>query len=161
MVAWFPWAWQSAVRMISVLSQSHSNTRTSSFTQQSCSRARRGPTVRSRPIRAHFPEREGPPSLLSSPAHVYTAPQGNLTHQQTAGRQNKLSSNTNLQNWYQIKSKENKQRVLIVEMKTATDDDDDDDEAPEDISNVVKYSAPRLKHSTLTEASQTSWLMCF
>lgn len=38
-------------------------------------------------------------------------------------------------------------------MKTATDDDDDDDEAPEDISNVVKYSAPRLKHSILTEAS--------
>lgn len=149
MVAWFPLAWQSAVRMISVLSQSHSNTRTSSFTQQSCSTARRGPAVRSRPIRTRFPEREGPPSLLSSPAHVYTAPQGNLTHQQTAGRQNKLGSNTNLQNRYQIKSKENKQRVLIAEMKTATDDD----EAPEDISNVVKYLAPRLKHSTLTEAS--------
>lgn len=147
MVAWFPLAWQSAVRMISVLSQSHSNTRTSSFTQQSCSTARRGPTVRSRPIRAHFPEREGPPSLLSSPAHIYT---GNVTHQQPAGRQNKLGSNTNLQNRYQIKSKENKQGGLIVEMKTATDDDD---EAPEDISNVVEYSAPRLKHSTLTEAS--------
>lgn len=149
MVAWFPLAWQSAVRMISVLSQSHSNTRTSSFTQQSCRAARRGPGVQSRPIRTHFPEQEGPPPLLSNPALVYTAPQGNLTHQQTAGRQSKLGSNNNSLNRYQIKSKDNKQGVPIVEMKPATDDDDDDDEAPEDIKN----SAPRLKHSRLTEAS--------
>lgn len=70
MAAWFPLAWQSAVRVISVLSCSHSNTRTSSFTQQSLSTARRGPATQPSPVQSEGalqPERTRPPCSTSTP----------------------------------------------------------------------------------------------
>lgn len=61
---------------------------------------------------------------------------GNLTHEQRVWRQ-RQASNANLHNRYQLKSDQNNQEVLTLQIKTATDDGETQSE---DITGVVKNS---------------------